>query len=358
MTELALPALRVRADGERPAAGFAVAALAVVVGAALLAGFVPLGFSIATVFLFAGPHNWLEFRYFLSRMPPRWGALRWFFLTGLAGTLTLAGTFVALAVAARRFAWSEELLTNAGAVWNSALVLWVCALVALRQRARGRGAACGEGAAAGDSGAGAAANPWLPPFAVGFLLVGGVWLWPTAWEVGLVYLHPLIALWFLDRELARQRPEWQRAYRQCLLAVPVALAVWWWRLADAPPLAGNDLLTMRITQHAGADVMTGVSSHALVATHTFLEMLHYGVWLVAMPLVALRGGTWQLTAVPLARRSAGWRRGVLLAGVGGGLIVIGLWGAFLANYPLTRDIYFTVAIGHVLAEVTFLLRLL
>ena len=350
MTELALPALRVRADGERPAAGLAVAALAVVVGAALLAGFVPLGFSIATVFLFAGPHNWLEFRYFLSRMPPRWGALRWFFLTGLVGTLTLAGTFVALAVAARRFAWSEELLTNAGAVWNSALVLWVSALVALRQRERGRVAAGGADVAA--------ANAWLAPFAVGFLLVGGVWLWPTAWEVGLVYLHPLIALWFLDRELARQRPAWQRAYRQCLLAVPVALAVLWWRLADAPPLAGNDLLTMRITQHAGADVMTGVSSHALVATHTFVEMLHYGVWLVAIPLVALRGGTWRLTAVPLARRSDGWRRAVLLAGVVGGLIVIGLWGAFLANYPLTRDVYFTIAIGHVLAEVTFLLRLL
>jgi hypothetical protein len=35
-----------------------------------------------------------------------------------------------------------------------------------------------------------------------------------------------------------------------------------------------------------------------------------------------------------------------------------LWGGFVADYPLTRDIYFTVAMLHVLAEVPFLLRLL
>jgi len=34
-----------------------------------LAGWAPLSFSIVTVFLFAGPHNWLEFRYLLTRMP-------------------------------------------------------------------------------------------------------------------------------------------------------------------------------------------------------------------------------------------------------------------------------------------------
>ena len=33
-----------------------------------------------------------------------------------------------------------------------------------------------------------------------------------------------------------------------------------------------------------------------------------------------------------------------------------LWAFFLADYPLTRDVYFTVALLHVLAEVPFLLR--
>ena len=34
------------------------------------------------------------------------------------------------------------------------------------------------------------------------------------------------------------------------------------------------------------------------------------------------------------------------------------WACFLADYPLTRDVYFTVAILHVLAEFPFLLRTL
>ena len=40
------------------------------------------------------------------------------------------------------------------------------------------------------------------------------------------------------------------------------------------------------------------------------------------------------------------------------IVVLLLWGCFLANYPLTRDVYFTVALLHVLAEVPFLLRIL
>jgi len=54
--------------------GFAGAALLLALAAALLAGWAPLGFSIVTVFLFAGPHNWIEGRYFLERLPARWGS--------------------------------------------------------------------------------------------------------------------------------------------------------------------------------------------------------------------------------------------------------------------------------------------
>ncbi len=375
MSQTATPDLSLSLSGERPghgsAAAFAGAALVVVVVAALLAGFVPLGFSIVTVFLFAGPHNWVEFRYFLSRMPPRWGPLRTFYLTGILGTLVLTAAYIAMAVTARSPYWDGHTLTTAAAAWNCALVLWVCALVALRnghrrrmaeEESQGRSETAplhGELDRASATPAAATANPWLLPMGVGFTLVAGVWLWPAAWEIGLVYLHPFIALWFLDREIARQRPAWQRAYRRCLPAIPVALGVLWWRLADAPPLAGgNDMLTMRITAHAGADIITGVSSHALVATHTFLEMLHYGVWLVAIPLVAMRAAPWRLAAVPIARHSVTWKRAVVFAGVAGALIVVVLWGGFLADYPITRDAYFTVAIGHVLAEATFLLRLL
>jgi len=40
------------------------------------------------------------------------------------------------------------------------------------------------------------------------------------------------------------------------------------------------------------------------------------------------------------------------------LSVLALWACFAADYPLTRDVYFTVAMLHVLVEVPFLLRLL
>ena len=43
--------------------------LTLAVTAALLAWWTPIAFPIVTVFLFAGPHNWLEARYFLTRLP-------------------------------------------------------------------------------------------------------------------------------------------------------------------------------------------------------------------------------------------------------------------------------------------------
>jgi hypothetical protein len=198
---------------------------------------------------------------------------------------------------------------------------------------------------------------WFWTLPVACILVALAWVDPFVWGMGIVYGHPLIAFWVLDRELRRSRPEWRPAYHLSLLCVPLFLGLLWWRLASAPPLPGEDMLTARITEHAGAGVFRGVSSHLLVATHTFLEMLHYGIWVVAIPLVALR---WDLglRGVPLARRSPGWGRLVLGLLAFGVVIVLLLWGCFLANYPLTRDVYFTVALLHVLAEVPFLLRAL
>jgi hypothetical protein len=39
--------------------------------AAMISACAPIALSMAIVFLFAGPHNWIEFRYFLSRLPAR-----------------------------------------------------------------------------------------------------------------------------------------------------------------------------------------------------------------------------------------------------------------------------------------------
>jgi hypothetical protein len=318
---------------------FALAVLGVMAGAALLAGALPLGVAIAMVFLFAGPHNWVEARYFLARLPGRWGRLRGFFVLAFAGVVGLTLAFAAIPWLARLGDWEESGWLTAVALWNSALIAWVAALIHLRSRQ----------------------NPrrdwsWTLPVALG--LLGVNWTAPLAWDLGLVYLHPLMALWILDRELCRRRPEWRRAYHLCLACLPVLLAVLVWRLADAPDFPGTDALTERITRHVGADVLQMASPRLLVAAHAFLELLHYGVWLVAIPVLGQGTGLWQVGATPLGRRSPGWRLGLAVVLIMGAVLVVVLWAGFLADYPATRDVYFTVALAHVLAEVPFLLRAL
>src|SRR5207248_8847435 len=168
---------------------FTVAAVGLALGAALLAGWAPLGFSIVTVFLFAGPHNWIEARYFLERLPARWGKLRGFFLVSLAGVLGLTAAFAGLPVLGRRGQWGSEQWFLAHATWNSLLVAWVTILIHLRSRQRPR-------------------RDWSWTVPVACVLVSVTWIAPALWSLGLVYLHPLVALWILDRELRRSRPEW------------------------------------------------------------------------------------------------------------------------------------------------------
>ncbi|MFL5340141.1 MAG: hypothetical protein ACJ8F7_08310 [Gemmataceae bacterium] len=320
-----------------PGVALAGVMLGLAVAAALLAGWAPLLFSIATVFLFAGPHNWLEARYFLTRLPARWGKLRPFFLVAFVGLAGLTVAFGALPWLGRTFATGSGFWHSAVAGWNSAVVVWAAVLIQMRSRQNPR-------------------RHWGWTLPVAFFLIAAAWLVPYYVSLALVYGHPLMALWLLDRELQRSRPGWRPAYHACLLALPLLLAALWWKLWDAPPLPGDRELFQAISNHAGSETLRGVSSHLLVATHTFLEMVHYGVWLLAIPLVGLRVAPWKLANVPMARRSSAWRwavTGVLLLGLG---VVVTLWACFLADYATTRHVYFTVALLHVLAEVPFLLR--
>lgn len=311
--------------------------LLLAVAAALLAGWTPILFSIVTVFLFAGPHNWLEARYFLTRLPARWGPLRPFFLVAFAGMFALTG-FLAM------LPWLGERLGAARAptvvaAWNSAVVGWIALLVLMRARTNPRRA-------------------WDLIVPVAFLLIAAAWLAPYSFSLALVYLHPLMALWLLDRELKRTRPAWRPAYHACLAAVPLLLVAIWWNLWNAPPLPGDTDLQLAITSHAGADRIDRVSSHVLVATHTFLEMVHYGVWIIAIPLIGIRMAPWRLQNIPMARRGEAWRIGIVTLLVCGAFVALVLWVCFGLDYPTTRYVYFTVAMLHVLAEVPFLLRAL
>jgi hypothetical protein len=305
------------------------------------ASWLPLQVSIVTLFLFAGPHNWFELRYFLMRLPVRFGRSRNFFLTAFAGLALLTSTYVSLPFVYNAGLWTNEEWSTVIAVWNTLLLSWLTLLIWLRGKQKPR------------------ANwTWVVP--VGLALCSLNWLGPDFFSLAIVYIHPLVALWFLDRHLSRTRPEWVRAYRRCLCLLPLVVAGMIWSLSQTTPLADNNGLFWRITQHSGAEVLPQVSSHLLVSIHLFLEMLHYGVWIVALPLLVSIGDArfWDVKTVPIARHPKGFPKliaGVLVVAV---CLVIVLWFGFSRDYAITRDIYFTLAIAHVLAEAPFLLRMI
>lgn len=317
---------------------FAAAFVGLAVVAAVVCGLFPVGVSIAAVFLFAGPHNWFEARYILGRLPARTGKLWAFFLVSFAGIVGLTAWFALLP-----WLYDQPVFGNYSAevipAWTSTLVLWIATLVWMRSRTAPRF----------DGG-------WVWAVACG--LVAVAWLVPWLLPVALVYVHPLMALWLLGRELRRSHRLWLPAYRFALLAMPVLFAGLVFTLWSAEDLPGTDPLTAAITRHSGAESVTFVSNRLLVAAHTFLELVHYGVWVVLMPLVGLKSAPWDTSAIPAARRGGNWTRGVVVLLCVGLFITGVLWVAFGVDYSTTRSVYFTVALLHVLAEVPFLLRML
>src|SRR5919106_6301971 len=105
-----------------------------VVAAAAFASLLPLQVSIVTLFLFAGPHNWFELRYFLMRLPVRFGRSRNFFITAFAGLGVLTLAYVSLPFIYNARLWSDEAWSTIIAGWNTALLLWLGLLVLLRAR--------------------------------------------------------------------------------------------------------------------------------------------------------------------------------------------------------------------------------
>ena len=329
--ELQAAEWRARQPQRAEASRVIVGALAVsVVAAAVLASWLPLQVSIVTVFLFAGPHNWFEFRYFLMRLPVRFGRSRTFFVTAFAGLAFLTVTYISLPLLYRTVAASSETWLIVLATWNTFLLAWLAVLIHLRAKQKRT-----------DHWS------WTTPL---LLALGAFnWLGPEFFSVAIVYVHPLVALWFLDRHLKRTRPAWLSAYRRCLCLLPLIIGLMIWRLSQTAPLSDDNGLFWRITQHSGAELLPQVSSHVLVSVHLFLEMLHYGVWILALPLLGPR--FWKFKT-----KQGRFPRTALL--VFGGLGVLVLWVGFAADYTVTRDLYFTIAIAHVLAEAPFLLKTL
>jgi hypothetical protein len=307
--------------------------------AAVLIGSYPLQLSIATIFLFAGVHNLMEFRYFAARMPLRWGRSRVFYSVGIGGVVLLAAAYLTLYFASGNWLWSMENWAALAAAWNTAINLWVGLLFYLRGKQRPR-------------------SDWGWAFPAAFLLAALAWIVPQYWSLALVYLHPFIAIWFLERQIRRTRPEWLRAYHWCLASIPLFLLGIWFAFAGRPNLSEETNLFWRITQHAGSEILPGISSHVLVATHVFLETIHYAVWIVLIPLIDRRALPWKMGEIPLFSNSNGYPKVVTAALAVSVLIVVMLWGGFAVDYTTTRDVYFAFAIAHVMAEFPFLVKML
>lgn len=306
---------------------------------AAAAGSFPIGASLVTVFLFAGLHNLFEFRYFAARLPTRWGRSRSFYTLGIGGVALLTSAYLVIYFASGAWPWSSESWEVAIAAWNTALVLWVATLVHLRGRHNGNR----------DS-------SWVFPAALAVAALA--WLAPVIWSLALVYLHPFVAMFFLERQIRRTRKEWIGAYRLCLATIPVFLLMLYAGLGSSPDLATETSLFWRIAQHAGADALPGLSSRFLVAAHVFLESVHYAVWILIMPLVDRRAVPWRLSDVPLYASPDGHPRLFTASLILGAFVVLALWSGFSIDYGATRDVYFAFAIAHVLAELPFLVKTL
>ncbi|BCS32321.1 hypothetical protein TBR22_A15310 [Luteitalea sp. TBR-22] len=323
-------ALDVRAPlGAAPTVGSAwsAAGVAMLAGLAATCALAPVQLSMTVVVAAAGLHNWCEARYLLSRMPARWGPLRPWFVAALTGTVGLAAAHVLIGLAPG----TGDQATMRLSWWHTALVGWVVGLWACRRPGR------------------VEVPQWLP---AAFACVGLAWLAPRWMSLGLVYVHPLLALVFVDRELAVRRSPWLHAWRRTLGALPGALLLVW-TLTTLLPTTADASTTV---PQAGAFLLPAGLAAPLVATHVLLESLHYVAWIVLLPL-ASGARPWHLRQVPLALASAGARRVLVGVLVGGALAVGLLWIAFAWDYETTRDVYFTVAVLHVIAEAPFLVRL-
>ena len=312
---------------------FAAALATYVIAAGLLAFAAPIQLKVLVVFLFAGPHNWVEMRYMLSRLPARWKKSRSFFATSFVGLAVLSLSFMAIMGALTLPNANVDLLRVGFSAWGTALVGWLLALLHRRGTLR-------------------TLPQRLLVSAGSTLAVSACWLGPEWFSISLVYLHPLVSLAILDAELKRSKPQLVQPYRMALLSAPLFVCFFWWHGNATLP---TDAIANLVVDQSGATMMPLIPGHFVISTLVFFDLLHYGVWLLAIPLISAGWNGFQPPAVPLASVSPLARRAVSTLLAVSTIGVVALWCCFSANYQLTYTVYFVLAIVHVLAELPFLI---
>src|SRR5215510_7149083 len=168
---------------------FAATIALCIIAAAIFASWLPLQVSIVTVFLFAGPHNWFELRYFLMRLPVRFGRSRNFFITAFTGLGVLTLAYVSLPFIYNARLWGEQAWSTIIATWNTLLLAWLGLLIWLRSKQKLQ-------------------SNWTWTIPACLALGSLNWLGPDFFSLALVYIPPLVALWFIERHLRPTRPAW------------------------------------------------------------------------------------------------------------------------------------------------------
>ncbi|HEY9776298.1 MAG TPA: hypothetical protein V6C81_21230 [Planktothrix sp.] len=318
---------------------FAVTVILLVACFAILAGYTPIWFTLLTVCAFGAPHHWTELRYFMSRLPSRFGPLQGFFATAFSGALVL---WVFEVILTRLYV--QDVLPPAIAkvgllAFNQTLIFWMLGLSVLRYKSKSNKV----------SSLLLANSPYAALATLANLLSA------PGFSLAITYMHPLLGLWILERELRRTRKSWLRGYHWSLLSIPVALAALIWVLhgsGDAHP--SGQLAGMLNGNVIGSKLFSNASTTMLLAIFGFLQMVHYGVWVIGIPIANQSWKRWNLDRIPVLTTKPSLRP-FLLAAIGLSLsATLFFWFGFCIDYNTVNEIYIAVSMLHVLAEIPFI----
>lgn len=336
--------LRERVSPAVGGAAFTGMCLSFVLLVAAVALAAPIGVKVLAVLLLAGPHNWLEFRFFLSRLPARWkgGNERSFFLLSFAGVALLAGAYIPLMLSLYAGTIEWNFARELYRWWATSVCLWTAALFLL----------------AGRASIGAKSKHlkglYLPLMAIGALALSGFAVTqPIYFGVALVFAHPLVSFAILDREIARHRPQWLFGLRCGFALVPVLIGSFWWHLQGLS-FTTQGAIAEHIVRQTGAPSLPFMSSYFLLSSLVFLDLLHYAVWMIAIPKSSAGWKGLQPRSFPVITRFPKLKLPVQIVFAATSLMVLFLWCAFSSDYVATSQFYFVFAIAHVLAEIPFL----
>jgi hypothetical protein len=318
---------------------FFLALFMLIVASACLAGYAPIAFTIITVCVFGAPHNFSEFRYFLSKLPSRLATLKTFFITAFSGTVILFMLELALMFLGKTHSIERNYRTAGWAIWNELVLVWLVVLAHFRYRFD-------------KSKSLEFIRLAVPAFSMATVanLIS-----PALFTYGLTYLHPMLSLWIFERELRRSNKSLLPTYHKSLFLVPLALTGLTIALWNSPTDSAFGFTLNSFVDTAGNTATTNqVPVKLLLAIFAFLQMVHYGIWCFGIPILSDGWKKWRLDKIAVLRDRAKLRAPLFVLSLTAVLIVVAFWLNFVMNYEITNEVYLTLATLHVLAEIPFM----